>query len=276
MSLSRGCTEPAHSVQREARHVLRNPAASGRRPARPDAEPRRAPGWRLRLAAAAPAAVRRRPGPDPRPASGQPTQPTQPGYGTPPPPGARATAQPPAPGGYGQAPPPPGLRAARLRRRARLHRSLRAGRPGGTVGTLAQWPQRALGGLIDFIALAIPGWILYAIGGPKVDSTTGVTTGPNVFYYLGVLYFLALSIYNRWYRGGTTGQTIGRGVAGVKLVKESTGQPIGMGMAFVRDIAHIVDSIICYVGWLFPLWDSKRQTLADKIVSTVVVTAPKG
>jgi uncharacterized RDD family membrane protein YckC len=42
-------------------------------------------------------------------------------------------------------------------------------------------------------------------------------------------------------------------------------------MAFVRDIAHIVDSVICFVGYLFPLWDSKRQTLADKIVGTVVV-----
>ena len=31
------------------------------------------------------------------------------------------------------------------------------------------------------------------------------------------------------------------------------------------------DSIICYIGWLFPLWDSKRQTLADKIMKTVVI-----
>ena len=64
-------------------------------------------------------------------------------------------------------------------------------------------------------------------------------------------------------------------MAGVKLVKESTGQPIGMGLAFVRDIAHIVDSIICYVGWLFPLWDTKRQTIADKIMSTVVLAEPQ-
>jgi hypothetical protein len=42
-------------------------------------------------------------------------------------------------------------------------------------------------------------------------------------------------------------------------------------MAFVRDLAHIVDSVICYVGFLFPLWDAKKQTLADKIVKTVVV-----
>jgi hypothetical protein len=44
-----------------------------------------------------------------------------------------------------------------------------------------------------------------------------------------------------------------------------------MGMAFVRDLCHIVDSLICYIGYLFPLWDAQRQTLADKIMSTVVI-----
>lgn len=144
------------------------------------------------------------------------------------------------------------------------------------VGTLAQWPQRALGWVIDFIALNIPAYILYAIGAPRVDPNTGLATAPNIFYYLGFLYSLGfVYIYNRWYRGGTTGQTIGRGVAGVKVVKESNGEVLGMGMAFVRDLAHIVDSLICYIGWLFPLWDQKRQTLADKIMSTVSITAPK-
>ena len=59
----------------------------------------------------------------------------------------------------------------------------------------------------------------------------------------------------------------------LRLVSEETGQPIGMLMAFVRDICHIVDSIICYIGYLFPLWDAKRQTIADKIVKTVVIPA---
>ena len=43
-------------------------------------------------------------------------------------------------------------------------------------------------------------------------------------------------------------------------------------MAFVRDLAHIVDSVICYIGYLFPLWDARRQTFADKIMSTVVLS----
>jgi RDD family len=58
-----------------------------------------------------------------------------------------------------------------------------------------------------------------------------------------------------------------------KVIGEKTGQPIGFGLSIVRQIAHVVDSLICYIGWLFPLWDAKRQTLADKIMSTICLPA---
>lgn len=88
---------------------------------------------------------------------------------------------------------------------------------------------------------------------------------------IGSLLGLAWLGYNTVYLGGTTGQSWGRKVANIRLLSEATGQPIGIGMALLRHLAHIIDSIICYVGWLFPLWDAKRQTIADKIISTVVV-----
>ena len=84
---------------------------------------------------------------------------------------------------------------------------------------------------------------------------------------------LAWTAYNRWYKAGTTGQSLGKKVLNLRLVSEDTGQPIGTLMAFVRDICHIIDSVICLVGYLFPLWDAKRQTIADKIVRTVVIPA---
>ncbi len=88
--------------------------------------------------------------------------------------------------------------------------------------------------------------------------------------FIVYLAFLAYVIYNRWILGGQ-GQSIGKKVLGMTLLSEETGQPIGTLNAFLRDICHIVDSIICYVGYLFPLWDPKRQTIADKIMKTVVV-----
>jgi RDD family len=42
-------------------------------------------------------------------------------------------------------------------------------------------------------------------------------------------------------------------------------------LSLVRQIAHYVDQLICYIGYLFPLWDDKRQTIADRLMSTVCV-----
>ena len=42
-------------------------------------------------------------------------------------------------------------------------------------------------------------------------------------------------------------------------------------MSFLRQLAHVVDSLVCYLGWLWPLWDGRNQTLGDKIVGTVVI-----
>jgi uncharacterized RDD family membrane protein YckC len=89
--------------------------------------------------------------------------------------------------------------------------------------------------------------------------------------WLGTLVGLAYLIWDYGYRQGTTGSSLGKSVMKVKVVSETTGQPIGFGMSVVRQVAHIVDAIICCIGFLFPLWDAKRQTLADKIMTTVVL-----
>lgn len=150
---------------------------------------------------------------------------------------------------------------------------------GTTYGQLAQWPHRALGYLID-LSLYIPGIVLVSIGAPKtvtVRTASGVTalstTGPSVLYYIGALLNLGVFIWNRCIQNGQ-GQTVGRKVVGTKLI-DATGQTLGAGKAFLRDLCHIVDSIICYIGWLFPIWDVKRQTIADKMMNTTVILQPK-
>jgi hypothetical protein len=59
-----------------------------------------------------------------------------------------------------------------------------------------------------------------------------------------------------------------------KIVSEKTGQPIGFGMSFLREVIYWVFSacgILWLVAVLFPLWDPKRQTLVDKILSNVAL-----
>ncbi|MFE6616004.1 RDD family protein [Amycolatopsis sp. NPDC057786] len=119
--------------------------------------------------------------------------------------------------------------------------------------------------LIDFgpiVVLPIIGMIISAVG----PETLGLFIAG-----LGYLAGFAWTVYNRWLKMGTTGQSLGKKILKIKLVRESDGQPIGPLMAFVRDLCHNLDGWVCGLGYLWPLWDEKKQTFADKILSTVVV-----
>jgi uncharacterized RDD family membrane protein YckC len=176
----------------------------------------------------------------------------------------------------GQAPPPYGQQApygqpAQFGQQAPYGQPAPFGQQGNPFGppqNYASWGQRALGWLIDFG----PIFVLYIIAGGFAAALDAV----GILYLVGGLGWVAWigwSIYNRWIQQGNTGQSLGKRIAKIKLVRADNGQPVGTGVAFLRDLAHFVDNVICYVGWLWPLWDDKAQTLADKIVGTVVVQA---
>ncbi len=137
---------------------------------------------------------------------------------------------------------------------------------------LSNWGKRALGALVDYGPIVILSWIGQGISSAMINASTGAPSAAGAIISLVLsLAGLGYWVWNTVLKGGKTGVTLGRSIAKTKLVSESTGQPIGPGMAILRQIAHVVDSLICYIGWLFPLWDQKRQTIADKIVKTVVI-----
>jgi uncharacterized RDD family membrane protein YckC len=180
-----------------------------------------------------------------------------PAYGQQPPP---AYGQPPAYGGapqpgYGQAPyggPQPGYGQA----------PYGAPQPGygyqaPPTYAYASWFKRVGAAFIDYFGLAIIAVILFLAHA----------------IILGLLVDLAAfvwALYNA-YQGGATGQSFGKKTLGLRLLNETTGQPIGGGLGIGRYFLHIIDGIPCYIGYLWPLWDSKKQTFADKILKSVVI-----
>lgn len=132
------------------------------------------------------------------------------------------------------------------------------------TGDYASWLQRVGAYLLDILVL-VPFYIVAAIG---VGVGGGGGAGLAVIGYLGAVVF---GIWNTIFRQGRTGRSLGKEWVGITLLRESDGQPIGAGMTFVRAIAHILDAIPFYIGFLWPLWDKKRQTFADKVCGTVVV-----
>ena len=130
--------------------------------------------------------------------------------------------------------------------------------PAANPAAYANWGQRVAAYLIDYLPII-------------VLELIGVIVHNVAFSLLVLLASIGWWIYNRCIQAGRTGQSLGKKTLRLRLLREKTGEPIGAGMAFARDICHILDSLACYIGWLFPIWDAKRQTFADKIVSTVVI-----
>lgn len=141
--------------------------------------------------------------------------------------------------------------------------------PSGIVraarGPLAGFGRRAVSFLIDCVAPVIVLSLLLSTG--ALIGEVGWRLSIDAVAYLGLLSF---GIWNSGYLQGATGCSIGRRVAGTKLLSIETGQPVGFGRALVRQICHVLEFGI---GYLRPLWDRKRQTFADKIVGTIVVRA---
>ncbi|MCM0675248.1 RDD family protein [Micromonospora phytophila] len=125
--------------------------------------------------------------------------------------------------------------------------------------------------LIDVVAFYSP-WIVM----PAVNSVVPLDVGRrtllgDAFVSLLIVGPFGILIFNRWVRGGMLGQTWGRAAVRIRLVDEFTGEPIGIGRAFLRDVAHVFDTLLLYLGWLRPLWHRKRQTFADSAVRSVVI-----
>lgn len=136
-------------------------------------------------------------------------------------------------------------------------------RPGGPPSDiqLAHWGLRVAASLIDWA----PAIVLYAIAYPMMtsDDSSGVS---SILFLLALAWLLYMS-----YLTGARGQSIGKRVINIKVVREQDGQVIGGGLGIARYFIHIVDTLPCYLGYLWPLWDSKRQTFTDKIMRTLAI-----
>ncbi|MFT3834817.1 MAG: RDD family protein [Micropruina sp.] len=127
---------------------------------------------------------------------------------------------------------------------------------------LATWGRRAIGGLIDFL---VPGIAIGLLVGLVLPNSG---YGANL---LSTLLAVGWWAYNTGYRVATTGYSFGHKIAKVRVVMEDSGQTPPQNTAILRAVAHFLDSLVCALGFLFPLWDAKKQTFADKIAKTVVI-----
>lgn len=153
--------------------------------------------------------------------------------------------------------------------------------PASQWGPYAGWWSRVgasiLDGLFGFAICVVPLVVgaIVAFNDLEQDPFTDEVSGDVnmlgvVIMILGFLAALAFGIWNTVFRQGRKGQTVGKQIVGIQVLKEGTGQFLGAGTAFLRAILNAILGNACFVNYLWPLWDSKNQTWHDMIVGSVV------
>jgi Mce-associated membrane protein len=80
---------------------------------------------------------------------------------------------------------------------------------------------------------------------------------------------ILLMLVNRLLVPVITGWSLGRAFCGIAVLHRD-GETPGPWRLLLRDLAHLLDTASLLVGWLWPLWDSRRRTFADVLVGTEV------
>lgn len=133
---------------------------------------------------------------------------------------------------------------------------------------LADLGSRIVGGLIDYIIIGIIAAVLSFLAlAPLMMGGFGWGWFGSIF---GVQFLLWLIYFT--YFEGTSGQTIGKKFAHIKVVKED-GSRCEFGSALVRSILRIVDSLpfIYILGIILIAATDKKQRLGDMLAKTIVV-----
>jgi len=124
---------------------------------------------------------------------------------------------------------------------------------------------------IRFVSLVVDSLIISAIFG-ALATILGAGMMRHGTWSVGILSF-AFYIAYYTYLEGTRGQTIGKMITKIKVVRED-GTPIDMEQAFKRNILRVIDGLFVYLIGAILIWRSdKQQRLGDTVAKTVVVKA---
>ena len=121
-------------------------------------------------------------------------------------------------------------------------------------GEAAGFWRRFAAAFIDALVVGIVEFILrFILGGAGIALTFVFSFGYYTYFH------------------GRTGQTPGDAALGIRVVDIDNGNVIGYGRAFGRCLVSIVSGLVIVLGYLWMLWDPRKQTWHDKAVSSLPV-----
>jgi uncharacterized RDD family membrane protein YckC len=131
--------------------------------------------------------------------------------------------------------------------------------------------------LIDILVLLV---VALVVAIPFGLLALASLTSPNAFAFLSAWLFgpLTLIMFGLWilyftYLEGSTGQTLGKRMFGLRVLDLKTGRPPDYGKALVRTVLRIIDWLpgLYFLGFVVAALTARKQRLGDLLADTVVV-----
>lgn len=121
------------------------------------------------------------------------------------------------------------------------------------------------GGVNIFLTLVV-GSLTGNLGSQNPDRQAAEFTYALAQLTTGVLTY-AYFVYttSKW------GQTLGKKAMGIKVVMKDTQLTPSFKSSLIREFSKLISLIPIYLGFLWMLWDSQKQTWHDKFAKTVVI-----
>ena len=126
--------------------------------------------------------------------------------------------------------------------------------------------RRILAIIVDslLIGLLLSPFTLFGTNSDGSMSTSQSVSQGLTYLVAFLLYFTLLE--------GYLGQTVGKMLLGIKVIREDNGEVPGLGTAALRTVLRIVDGLFGYlVGFIAVMASAKRQRLGDMAAHTLVV-----
>lgn len=117
-------------------------------------------------------------------------------------------------------------------------------------------------------AFMLPGlaFIAYGFLDPSHPSFVVVAFGVALSFVLSMA--LVGVMFVMWAQG----QSPGKRMLGLRVIKLDSGKPASFWRMVLREyIGKAISALICYLGYIWALLDSNKQTWHDKIAGTIVV-----
>jgi uncharacterized RDD family membrane protein YckC len=150
-----------------------------------------------------------------------------------------------------------------------------SGRP-----ALASWGSRVVAQIVDGIIIAIGAVIVFALLaalGLTVDTDGGAAAFIVTAFFAVIAFSIVALLYAPVLMSRTNGQTLGRMVVNIRVIR-ADGGPMTFWFAALREIivksllVGVIASATFGLAWLldilWPLWDEENRALHDFVVNT--------